>query len=53
MREKIIGPLPIGVYHPELTKRGLVCVTETMPRAEIEHFASAVRRILEHSARVG
>ncbi len=47
LREKIIGPLPLGTYLPELTKRGLVCVTETMPRAEIERFAAAVRRILE------
>jgi glycine dehydrogenase subunit 1 len=46
LREKIIGPLPLGTYLPELTKRGLVCVTETMPRAEIERFAGAVRRIL-------
>ena len=47
LREKIIGPLPLGSYLPELTKRGLVCVTETMPRTEIERFATAVRRILE------
>ena len=47
LREKIIGPLPLGTHYPELTKRGLVCVTETMPRAEIERFAAAVRRILE------
>ena len=47
MREKIIGPLPIGTHYPELTKRGLVCVTETMPRAEIERFANAIRRVLE------
>jgi glycine dehydrogenase subunit 1 len=47
MREKIIGPLPLGTHYPELTKRGLVCVTETMPRAEIERLAAAVRRILE------
>ena len=47
LREKIIGPLPLGTHYPELTKRGLVCVTETMPRMEIERFAAAVRRILE------
>ena len=39
MREKIIGPLPLGTHYNELTKRGLVCVTETTPRAEIERFA--------------
>jgi glycine dehydrogenase subunit 1 len=47
LREKIIGPLPLGNFYPELTKRGLVCVTETTPRAEIERFAAALRRILE------
>src|SRR6202044_204694 len=47
LREKIIGPLPLGVNYPEQTKCGLVAVTETMPRAEIERFAAAVRQILE------
>ncbi len=46
LREKIIGPFPLGTQYPELTKHGLVCVTETMPRTEIERFAAAVRRIL-------
>jgi glycine dehydrogenase subunit 1 len=47
LREKIIGPLPLGLHYPELTKRGLVCVTETMPRSEIERLAAAIKRILE------
>jgi glycine dehydrogenase subunit 1 len=47
MREKIIGPLPLGVHYPELTKHGLVCVTETIPRAEIERLAASIGRILE------
>jgi glycine dehydrogenase subunit 1 len=47
LREKIIGPLPLGTHFPELTKRGLVCVTEVTPRAEIERLASAIKRILE------
>ena len=47
LREKIIGPLPLGTQYPELTKRGLVCVTETMPRAEIERLAAAIKKILE------
>ena len=46
LREKIIGPLPLGTHYPELTKRGLVCVTETMPRAEIERLAAAITKIL-------
>jgi glycine dehydrogenase subunit 1 len=47
LREKIIGPLPLGLHYPELTKRGLVGVTETVPRAEIERLAAAVKKILE------
>jgi glycine dehydrogenase subunit 1 len=46
-REKIIGPLAIGTFYPELTKRGLVCVTETTARGEIERLAAGVRRALE------
>jgi glycine dehydrogenase subunit 1 len=45
--EKFIGPLAIGAAYPDQTKRGLFCVTETMPRAEIERFAACVKRILE------
>jgi glycine dehydrogenase subunit 1 len=47
LREKIIGPFALGAHYSELTKRAVVCVTETTPRAEIERFAAAVRRILE------
>jgi glycine dehydrogenase subunit 1 len=47
LREKIIGPLPLGANYNELTKCGLVCVTETMARAEIERLAAAIKRILE------
>jgi len=47
LREKMIGPLPLGPFYPELTKHAVVCVTETTPRAEIERFASAVKRALE------
>jgi len=47
LRERIIGPFALGTHYPELTKRALVCVTETTPRAEIERLAAAVRRILE------
>jgi glycine dehydrogenase subunit 1 len=47
LRENIIGPYPLGQHYSELTKKGLVCVTETMPRAEIERLAAAIRRILE------
>jgi glycine dehydrogenase subunit 1 len=46
LREKIIGPLPVGSFYSELTKRGLFCVTETMPRTEIERMTAAIRRII-------
>jgi glycine cleavage system pyridoxal-binding protein P len=47
LREKIVGPFALGTHYPELTKRALVCVTETTPRVEIERLVAAVRRILE------
>jgi hypothetical protein len=47
LREKIIGPLALGTAYPELTKRALVCVTETTTRAEIERFASALKNALQ------
>jgi glycine dehydrogenase subunit 1 len=47
LREKIIGPFALGTHYPELTKRALVCVTETRSRAEIERFAAAIKKILE------
>ena len=46
LRDKIIGPLPLGSYFADLTKRGLFCVTETTSRAEIERMAAAIREIL-------
>jgi glycine dehydrogenase subunit 1 len=46
LKKKIAGPLALGTAYPELTKHGLVCVTETTPRAEIERFAAAVKEIL-------
>jgi glycine dehydrogenase subunit 1 len=47
LRDKIIGPHALGTAYPELTKRALVCVTETTSRAEIERFAGALKRALE------
>ena len=43
---KIIGPLPIGSFYADLTKRALFCATETTSRAEIERMAAAIRDIL-------
>jgi glycine dehydrogenase subunit 1 len=47
LRDKIVGPLPLGTSYPELTKHALVCVTETTTRADIENLANALRRALE------
>jgi len=47
LRDKIVGPFVLGQRYPELTKHALVCVTETTPRAEIERFATSLRRALE------
>jgi glycine cleavage system P protein (glycine dehydrogenase) subunit 1 len=47
LREKIVGPLPLGPSYPELTKHALVCVTETTTRANIEKLSAGVRRALE------
>lgn len=47
LRDKIIGPVPLGTSYPELTKQGLVCVTETTSRADIEKFAKAVHVALQ------
>jgi len=46
LRDKIIGPLPLGPHYPELTKCGLLCVTETTTREDIERLADAVRETL-------
>jgi glycine dehydrogenase subunit 1 len=47
LREKIIGPMPLGVNYPQQTKCGVMAVTETMPRTEIERFAAVLRQILQ------
>lgn len=46
LSQKIVGPLALGKYYPNNDRYGLVCVTETMRRSEIERFAAAVRQIL-------
>ncbi len=46
LAQKIVGPLALEKYYPKHDRRALVCVTETMPRAEIERFAAALRNIL-------
>ncbi len=46
LADKIVGPLPLGRFYPELTKCGLVCVTELTAREEIDRLAAALARIL-------
>ncbi len=46
LREKIIGPLPLGSFYADLTKRALFCITETTSRVEIERMTAALRQIL-------
>jgi glycine dehydrogenase subunit 1 len=46
LRDKIIGPLPLGSSYPELTKHALVCVTETTTRADMERLSSALRKAI-------
>jgi glycine cleavage system P protein (glycine dehydrogenase) subunit 1 len=50
LKDKIVGPLALGPMYPELSKHGLVCVTETTSRQDIERFAQAVERILANPA---
>jgi glycine cleavage system P protein (glycine dehydrogenase) subunit 1 len=47
LKDKIVGPLPLGPSYPELTKHALVCVTETTTRADIEKLAKGIARALE------
>src|SRR5580698_3115003 len=47
LKDKIVGPLPLGTSYPELTKHALVCVTETTTRADIERLAKGIARALE------
>jgi glycine dehydrogenase subunit 1 len=47
LKDKIVGPLPLGPSYPELTKHALVCVTETTTRADIEKLAKSIARSLE------
>ncbi|HVB32804.1 MAG TPA: aminomethyl-transferring glycine dehydrogenase subunit GcvPA [Patescibacteria group bacterium] len=47
LKEKIIGPLALGPFYPELTKCALVCVTEVTGREEIERLADSLARILD------
>ncbi len=52
LKDKIIGPLPLGAHYPELTKRGLLCVTETTTRDDIERLAASLRKTLERRANI-
>jgi glycine dehydrogenase subunit 1 len=43
LREKIVGPLALDAFYPELPNHALVCVTETTTRTQIENLSSEVR----------
>jgi glycine dehydrogenase subunit 1 len=50
LKETIIGPLGLDTYYRGEGNRGLVCVTELTPRAEIERLTDAIRRILKEAS---
>jgi glycine dehydrogenase subunit 1 len=47
LREKIIGPLALDAFYPDLPDHALVCVTETTTREQIETLVSEVRMAVE------
>jgi len=47
LKQRIIGPLVLGNFYPDQTKRGLLCVTETTTRPQIEGLATALAHILQ------
>ena len=47
LKNKIIGPMALGKFYPKLTKRGLVCVTETTTKDEITRLVEGVDRALK------
>jgi glycine dehydrogenase subunit 1 len=47
LKNKIIGPMALGKFYPEQSKRGLVCVTETTTQAEIARLVAGIDRALK------
>ncbi len=47
LEKKIIGGLPLARFFPEMKQELLVCVTETIPKAEIDLLVEALREIGE------
>ena len=43
LRYKIVGPLSLDFFYPELPNHALVCVTETTTRVDIEKFVAELR----------
>jgi glycine dehydrogenase subunit 1 len=43
LRDKIVGPLSLEPFYPELPNHALVCITETITRADIEKFVAELR----------
>jgi glycine dehydrogenase subunit 1 len=46
LQDKIIGPLALERFYPELASCALLCVTESTTRAEIDRLAASLGRIL-------
>jgi glycine dehydrogenase subunit 1 len=49
LEKRIIGGLPLARFFPEMKHQLLVCVTETIPKAEIDLLVEALREIGEAS----
>ncbi len=47
LEKRIIGGLPLARFFPEMKHQLLVCVTETIPKAEIDLLVEALREIGE------
>lgn len=49
LAQRIVGPLSLAAYYPELSNHALLCVTERTARADIAKFALALARAWQTS----
>ncbi|MEI6513080.1 MAG: aminomethyl-transferring glycine dehydrogenase subunit GcvPA [bacterium] len=49
IKEGLLGGLPLGSYYSQFEDTLLVAVTEKRTKAEIDHFAQALRRVCEEN----
>jgi glycine dehydrogenase subunit 1 len=47
LQSRMIGPMALGRFYPELSKRALICVTETTTRQEIGRLVDGIDRALK------